>query len=140
LRANDEIFEPGRYEGINFIPYSTPKNFELNKDGSVKAINFKKNLPSSNDPENLKYKESEQDFTLDCDGVITAFGCKVPENEEWLNEIKLTKGIVKIDKSTYQSNFIEWLFAGGDIVGTANLVDAVNDGKTASWYMHKYIQ
>jgi dihydropyrimidine dehydrogenase (NADP+) len=46
---------------------------------------------------------------------------------------------VKIDKSTHQSDFLEWLFAGGDIIGTANLVDAVNDGKTASWYMHKYI-
>jgi len=28
---------------------------------------------------------------------------------------------------------------GGDCIGTKNLVDAVNDGKTASWYMHKYI-
>lgn len=31
------------------------------------------------------------------------------------------------------------VFAGGDIIGTHNLVDAVNDGKVASWYIHKYI-
>jgi dihydropyrimidine dehydrogenase (NADP+) len=31
------------------------------------------------------------------------------------------------------------IFAGGDIIGTQNLVDAVNDGKVASWYMHKHI-
>lgn len=29
------------------------------------------------------------------------------------------------------------VFAGGDIIGTMNLVDAVNDGKVASWFMHK---
>jgi hypothetical protein len=28
------------------------------------------------------------------------------------------------------------IFIGGDIVGVENLVDAVNDGKTASAYMH----
>ena len=31
------------------------------------------------------------------------------------------------------------VFAGGDIIGTQNLVDAVNDGKVASWNMHKNI-
>lgn len=29
------------------------------------------------------------------------------------------------------------IFAGGDIIGTMNLVDAANDGKVASWFMHK---
>lgn len=34
-----------------------------------------------------------------------------------------------------------WVFAGGDIVGVANTtVESVNDGKQASWYIHKYIQ
>ena len=31
------------------------------------------------------------------------------------------------------------IFAGGDIIGTNNLVDAVNDGKVASWHIHRYI-
>ena len=31
------------------------------------------------------------------------------------------------------------IYAGGDIIGTQNLVDAVNDGKVASWFMHKAI-
>jgi NADPH-dependent glutamate synthase beta subunit-like oxidoreductase len=29
------------------------------------------------------------------------------------------------------------IFAGGDIIGTNNLVDAVNDGKVASWSIHE---
>ena len=32
------------------------------------------------------------------------------------------------------------IFAGGDIMGNNNLVDAVNDGKVASWSIHKFIQ
>ena len=31
------------------------------------------------------------------------------------------------------------VFAGGDIIGTNNLVDAVNDGKVASWNIHKAV-
>jgi hypothetical protein len=58
MRANDEIFEPGRYEGINFIAYSSPLEYEFDAEGKVKAIKFDKNLPI-NSPENsddLKYK------------------------------------------------------------------------------------
>ncbi len=38
-----------------------------------------------------------------------------------------------------QNTEMENIFAGGDIIGTSNLVDAVNDGKVASWNIHKYI-
>jgi dihydropyrimidine dehydrogenase (NADP+) len=31
------------------------------------------------------------------------------------------------------------IYAGGDIIGTMNLVDAVNDGKVASWSIHKHL-
>lgn len=34
-----------------------------------------------------------------------------------------------------------WVFAGGDVAGLANTtVESVNDGKQASWHIHKYIQ
>ena len=38
-----------------------------------------------------------------------------------------------------QNNKKKHVFAGGDIIGTNNLVDAVNDGKVASWNIHKFI-
>ena len=75
MRANDEIFDPARFEGINFIPYSNPQGFKFDKNGNVTAVQFKKNLPTNNDPDHLKYGETDQDFTLDCDALITAFGC-----------------------------------------------------------------
>ena len=84
----------------DFIPYSNPKGFKFDKNGNVTAVEFKKNLPSNNDPEALKYSEREDDFTLDCDAVITAFGCEVPKNEEWLSEVQLNKGLLKINRDT----------------------------------------
>lgn len=34
-----------------------------------------------------------------------------------------------------------WVFAGGDIAGVAGTtVEAVNDGKTAAWTLHQYVQ
>lgn len=33
------------------------------------------------------------------------------------------------------------VFCGGDLAGIAQTtVESVNDGKTAAWYIHKYIQ
>lgn len=33
LRCTDEIFEPSRMEGINFVPYSSPAEFIMNDKG-----------------------------------------------------------------------------------------------------------
>jgi dihydropyrimidine dehydrogenase (NADP+) len=34
-----------------------------------------------------------------------------------------------------------WVYAGGDVAGVAQTtVESVNDGKTAAWSMHKYLQ
>jgi dihydropyrimidine dehydrogenase (NADP+) len=48
--------------------------------------------------------------------------------------------LIDVDHNTGRTKAIDWLYVGGDAIGTKNLVDAVNDGKTASWYMHKHIQ
>ena len=34
-----------------------------------------------------------------------------------------------------------WVFSGGDLAGVAQTtVESVNDGKQASWHIHKYLQ
>ena len=60
-------------------------------------------------------------------------------NEDWAQQIKKTDSLIDADPTTGRTKAYDWLFVGGDCIGTKNLVDAVNDGKTASWYMHKYI-
>ncbi len=75
---------------------------------------------------------------IDCDYIISAFGSK--------NEQKPIKSLVEnangknvINRHTMQNKEKPHIYAGGDIIGTHNLVDAVNDGKVASWFMHKQI-
>lgn len=140
FRANDEIFEPARYEGINFIPYSVPKKLVKNDKGEVTGVEFEHNLPQNNDANNLKYTTTGDKMVLPCDHVITAFGSQMPANEEWAIKLTNKKGLIDVDYYSNQTTKLPWLFAGGDAIGAKNLVDAVNDGKTASWFMHKYIQ
>lgn len=36
---------------------------------------------------------------------------------------------------------VDGVFAGGDIAGVSETtVESVNDGKTAAWFIHKYLQ
>jgi NADPH-dependent glutamate synthase beta subunit-like oxidoreductase len=58
LRANDEIFDPARMEGINFIPYSAPVEYGIGKDGQVTHVDYDANFPTNNDPNNLAYKKT----------------------------------------------------------------------------------
>lgn len=58
LRANDEIFDPARMEGINFIPYSAPIEYGIGEDGQVTYVDYDANFPSKNDPNNLAYKKT----------------------------------------------------------------------------------
>ena len=46
----------------------------------------------------------------------------------------------EVDGETMRSSE-PWVYFGGDIAGVAQpTVESVNDGKTASWSMHQYIQ
>lgn len=55
--------------------------------------------------------------------------------------IKLNKwGLPEVDEVTMQTT-VPGVFCGGDLAGVAQTtVESVNDGKTAAWYIHKYIQ
>lgn len=49
-------------------------------------------------------------------------------------------GLPEVDSLTMRSS-LDWVFCGGDIAGVAETtVESVNDGKTAAWHMHQYIQ
>ena len=135
LRANDEIFMPSLQEGINFIPYSLPKKVKV-ANNLVTSIEFNTYLPDKDG----KYKSSnEEKVTLNCDFLITAFGSQNAQIDvdKLIND---SNGNSLIDFDTMQSKVHKEIFAGGDIIGTENLVDAVNDGKVASWSIHRFIQ
>lgn len=60
---------------------------------------------------------------------------------EALAPVRLSRwGTPEVNTETMQTSE-PWVFAGGDIAGLANTtVESVNDGKQASWHMHRYIQ
>lgn len=49
-------------------------------------------------------------------------------------------GLPEVNMSTQQTKYSS-VFCGGDLAGVANTtVESVNDGKTAAWFMHCYLQ
>ena len=61
--------------------------------------------------------------------------------KEAMAPIRLNRwGLPDLNPETMQCSE-PWVFAGGDVAGLANTtVESVNDGKQASWHIHKYIQ
>jgi dihydropyrimidine dehydrogenase (NADP+) len=85
-----------------------------------------------------EYELTGEKVVIKADYIISAFGSKNTQTPiETL--VKDEKGKININRHTMQSNSKPYIFAGGDIIGTNNLVDAVNDGKVASWFIHKHI-
>lgn len=49
-------------------------------------------------------------------------------------------GLPEVNPETMQSSLPN-VFCGGDLAGISETtVESVNDGKTASWFMHRYLQ
>jgi dihydropyrimidine dehydrogenase (NADP+) len=135
LRANDEIFEPALQEKINFIPYSAPKSV-ITENNLVTAVEFNEYFPNKEGKYEIMKDEIRK---IKCDFLITAFGSE--NKNRAVHDLLYTKsGKPDYNKHTYQHNMHKNIYLGGDITGIENLVDAVNDGKIASWYIHKDIQ
>jgi dihydropyrimidine dehydrogenase (NADP+) len=77
-----------------------------------------------------------------CDFVISAFGSQCDDRVRSacapLTFNKAGEGDVDVDRQCARA--APWLFAGGDLIGHGTTVEAANDGKTASWHVHRYVQ
>jgi dihydropyrimidine dehydrogenase (NADP+) len=58
-----------------------------------------------------------------------------------MSPLKFNKwGLPDVNSETMQSSEPN-VFCGGDLAGISETtVESVNDGKTAAWFMHKYLQ
>jgi dihydropyrimidine dehydrogenase (NADP+) len=58
-----------------------------------------------------------------------------------MSPVKVNKwGLPEVNSKTMQTSE-PWVFCGGDLAGVAQTtVESVNDGKQASWHIHKYLQ
>ncbi|KAL6042573.1 hypothetical protein STEG23_023896 [Scotinomys teguina] len=144
--------ELAKEEKCEFLPFLSPRNVIV-KDGKIVAMQF---VRTEQDETGNWVEDDEQMVRLKADVVISAFGSVLSDPKgktflgtplcdvmvrEALSPIKFNRwGLPEVDPETMQTSE-PWVFAGGDVVGMANTtVESVNDGKQASWYIHKYIQ
>ncbi|XP_030061165.1 dihydropyrimidine dehydrogenase [NADP(+)] isoform X2 [Microcaecilia unicolor] len=139
IRAVPEEMELAKEEKCEFLPFLSPQKVII-KGGKITAMKF---VHTEQDDTGNWIEDEDQVVRLKTDVVISAFGSVLsdPKVKEAMSPIKFTRyGLPEVDPETMQTSE-PWVFAGGDIAGLANTtVESVNDGKQASWYMHKYIQ
>jgi len=138
MRAVPEESELAKEERCEFVPYMLPKQL-IQRDGRIVAIEMYKTEKGDDGEYHI---DEDQFVRIKCDFVISAFGSQVgPEMRQACAPLAFNKwGFADIDPLTAQSKQAPWLFCGGDIAGNGTTVEAVNDGKTASWHIHKYVQ
>uniref|UniRef100_A0A2K6EH40 Dihydropyrimidine dehydrogenase [NADP(+)] n=1 Tax=Propithecus coquereli TaxID=379532 RepID=A0A2K6EH40_PROCO len=139
IRAVPEEMELAKEEKCEFLPFLSPRKVIL-KGGRIVAMQF---VRTEQDETGNWNEDEDQIVHLKADVVISAFGSVLsdPKVKEALSPVKLNRwNLPEVDPETMQTSE-PWVFAGGDIVGMANTtVESVNDGKQASWHIHKYIQ
>lgn len=139
IRAVPEEMELAKEEKCEFLPFLSPRKVIV-KDGKIVGMHF---VRTEQDETGNWVEDEEQIVRLKADVVISAFGSVLddPKVIEALSPIKFNRwGLPEVNPETMQTSE-PWVFAGGDVVGMANTtVESVNDGKQASWYIHKYIQ
>ncbi|KAJ3595528.1 hypothetical protein NHX12_004831 [Muraenolepis orangiensis] len=139
IRAVPEEMELAKEEQCEFLPFLSPRQVLL-KGGRVSGLEFCR-TEQGEDGEWLE--DEDQTVRLKANYIISAFGSMLgdPQVSEAMAPVKMNRwGTPEISTDTMQTSQ-PWVFAGGDIAGMANTtVESVNDGKQASWHMHRYIQ
>ncbi|XP_019632535.1 PREDICTED: dihydropyrimidine dehydrogenase [NADP(+)]-like [Branchiostoma belcheri] len=139
IRAVPEEMELAREEKCEFMPFHSPKKVVL-KNGRIAGMEF---CRTEQDDEGNWTVDEEQVVKLKADYIISAFGSTLSEPEvvSALSPVKLNQwGLPEVDPETMQTS-APWVFCGGDLAGVAQTtVECVNDGKQASWHLHKYLQ
>ncbi|KOB68976.1 Dihydropyrimidine dehydrogenase [Operophtera brumata] len=89
-------------------------------------------------------EDEDQVMQLEANFIISAFGSGLYETDvkEAMTSVKLNRwGLPDVNEKTMQSCSNPQVFIGGDLAGVAETtVESVNDGKTAAWFMHCFLQ
>lgn len=139
IRAVKEEFELALEEKCEFLPFMLPKKV-ITQNNRIVSVEFYR----TEQDENGDWKtDTDQMIRLKANFIISAFGSRLYDEKviDALHPLKINRnGYLDVNPETMESSE-RGLFAGGDIAGySETTVEAVNDGKTAAWYMHCYIQ
>ncbi|XP_042884365.1 dihydropyrimidine dehydrogenase [NADP(+)]-like [Penaeus japonicus] len=139
IRAVPEEMELAREEMCEFLPFLSPRKVIV-KNGRVSSMEFARTEQTD---DGTWIEDEDQIVRLKCDYIISAFGSGLTDEDikSALAPVKLNRwGQPDVDNTT-MSTSEAGVFCGGDIAGIAETtVESVNDGKTAAWNIHKYLQ
>ena len=142
MPARIEEVHHAEEEGIKFEMLTAPVEVLGSKDGWVaglKCLRMKLGEPDSSGRRRpLPIAGSE--FVIPCDLVVVAIGTGAnPLLTKTTPGLKLNKwGYIEVDDNLMTS--VPGVFAGGDIVrGSATVILAMGDGKSAAANIHKYL-
>uniref|UniRef100_S4NXU2 dihydropyrimidine dehydrogenase (NADP(+)) n=4 Tax=Pararge aegeria TaxID=116150 RepID=S4NXU2_9NEOP len=140
IRAVPEEVDLAKEEKCEFIPFMSPQEVIL-RDGKIAALKMCR-TEQLEDGEWIE--DSDQTMQLKANFIISAFGSGLYESDvkEAMAGVKLNRwGLPEVDSTSMQSVSNPKVFVGGDLAGLAETtVESVNDGKSAAWYMHCYLQ
>lgn len=140
IRAVPEEVDLAKEEKCEFIPFMSPLDVIV-KDGKITGMKFCRTEQNENDE---WIEDPEQVTHLKANYIISAFGSGLFDSnvKDALFGVQLNRdGLPAINPDTMQSLSNPAVFCGGDIAGfSETTVESVNDGKTAAWYMHCYLQ
>ena len=131
--------EAAREEKCEFLPFCAPQKVHKN-NSRITAIEFHRTEQNENGE---WIEDPEQVVKIKCDFIISAFGSGLTDEniKKAMAPIKFNKwNLPEINPETMGTS-LPWVFAGGDLAGVAQTtVESVNDGKQASWHIHRYLQ
>merc|ERR1711971_823027 len=126
-------------EKCEFIPFMSPQEVVM-KGGKLAAMKF---FRTEQDDDGRWIEDPEQMSRIKCDFVISAFGSGLYSQDlkDAMAPLEMNRwGTPEVDNLKMTTSEPS-VFCGGDLAGTAETaVEAVNDGKIASWEMHRYLQ
>ncbi|XP_023949076.2 dihydropyrimidine dehydrogenase [NADP(+)] isoform X2 [Bicyclus anynana] len=140
IRAVPEEVDLAKEEKCEFIPFMSPQEVIV-KDGKIAALKMCR-TEQLDDGEWIE--DTDQMLQLKANFIISAFGSGLYDSDvkEAMSGVKLNRwDLPEVDSTSMQSVSNPRVFIGGDLAGLAETtVESVNDGKSAAWYMHCYLQ
>jgi len=140
IRAVPEEADAAKDERCEFMPFLNPEKVFTAEDGKICAIEFHR---TEQDDDGKWIVDHDQTIKIKANFVISAFGSGLtnPKLMEAMGDVKLNKwGTPEVDGMTGGTSCPD-VFVGGDLSGISGMsVEAANDGKTAAWHMHRFLQ
>lgn len=140
IRAVPEETELAKSEQCEFLPFMAPKKVHTDNSGRVKMLEFAR---TEQQLDGTWITDEEQTACVKADFIISAFGSELNDSEvlQAMGPLNFNSwGLPDVDEISGATSEAD-IFAGGDIAGHAKTtVESANDGKIASWSMHRYLQ